>query len=59
VSRPIGHANLTMFPVTDGKPLALSYVLLESALAAKKPRIVELVGGSVAEPVLAKEADGF
>jgi hypothetical protein len=57
VGRPISHENLTLFPVTDGNAAPLSYVLLESALAAKKLRIVEHGEGSVPELKLINEAD--
>ena len=39
VGRPITHENLTLFPVTDGHSKALSYLLLEEALATGKLRV--------------------
>jgi len=57
VGRPITYENLTLFSVTDGDSQALSYLLLEEALATGKLRVVESGEGTVPELLLVNETD--
>ena len=49
VGPPITHENLTLFPVTDGHSQALTYLLLEEAMATGKFQVTELGVGTVPE----------
>ena len=57
VGRPITHENLNLFPVTDGHSNALSYLLLEEALATGKLRVTERGQASVPELHLINETE--
>jgi len=57
VGRPITQENLTLFPVTEGHSRALSYPLLEEALATGKMRVGENCEGTVPELLLTIETD--
>lgn len=57
VGRPVTCENLTLFPVTDGHSQALTYLLLEEALATGKLRVGESGGGTVPELLLVNDTD--
>ena len=57
VGTPITHENQTLFPVTDGQAKALSYLLLEQAMATGKFQVTELGLGTVPELRLVNRTD--
>ena len=57
VGPPITHQNLALFPVTDGHSEAITYLLLEEAMATGKFQVTELGLGTVPELRLVNRTD--
>ena len=57
VGPPITHQNLALFPVTDGHSEAITYLLLEEAMATGKFQVTELGLGTVPELQLINRTD--
>ena len=57
VGPPITHQNLALFPVTDGHSEAITYLLLEEAMATGKFQVTELGLGTVPELRLINRTD--